>query len=88
MTAATLITFTAVTRSFNTSADASSVNMLLLELRIVLLVTLVWAREIVKDNCAANQTTPTGTTCATEGRPVRTSGKQGNNTYLQHATGC
>jgi hypothetical protein len=64
MTTATLITFTAVICSFNSSADASSVNMLLLELRMVLLVTLVWARETVKDNCAVNQTTPTGSTCA------------------------
>lgn len=45
MTAATLISLTGVTFSPNTTALASSVNMLLQELSMVLLVTLVSARD-------------------------------------------
>lgn len=41
MTAATLMSLTGVIFSPSTAALASSVNMLLLELRMVLLVTLV-----------------------------------------------
>lgn len=47
ITAATLNSFRAVTFSPSTRALASSVNMLLVELRMVLLVTLVSARDTV-----------------------------------------
>lgn len=62
MTAPTLASLEAVTRSPSTSALASSVNMLELELRMVLLVTEVSASAKVKVHCAANQTTATGST--------------------------
>jgi hypothetical protein len=63
MTASTLTSFTGVTRSRSTSALASSVHMLALELRMVLLLTLVLASDSVNRNCAVVKTTATGSTC-------------------------
>ena len=61
MTAATLASLAAVTRSRSSAAATSSVNMELLLLRMVLLVTLVCARDSVNAYCAANHT---GATCS------------------------
>lgn len=53
-----------MTRSPSTHALASSVHMLLLLLRMVLLVTLVLASDSVNRVWAATNTTATGSTCA------------------------
>jgi hypothetical protein len=57
------MSLTGVTASPSTSALLSSVHMLALLLRMVLLVTLVLARDSVNKNWAVRKITATGSTC-------------------------